>query len=212
MSEDTDMNAQVNPGVATSEVTGNTVPQVETNDLAQGGSGMTPPGFSPGGDSQEDGSASSDISDVVYDEHGNELVDLNHSPELLKKRAGKRARRVAKAARRASKLQASQREPVLGSSSEPKEKAPYFKVASRLDSYELARVMELRKSFHDQSSITGASTPPFQTVDSFIEKMQSRNPSVYNFTKLSDDFVITRPDDLVPLMRASDTLLRLWTP
>jgi hypothetical protein len=47
MSDDTDMNAQENPDVATSEVTAHPVPQVETSDLAQGGSGMTPPGLSP---------------------------------------------------------------------------------------------------------------------------------------------------------------------
>jgi hypothetical protein len=96
---------------------------------------MTPPGLSPGEVSQEDDS--SDISDVVYDEHGNELVELNYSPELLKKRAEKRARRAAKTARRASRNQGIQQGPA--------EKAPYLK--SELGSQELARISELRRSF-----------------------------------------------------------------
>jgi hypothetical protein len=68
MSDDTDMNAQVNPGVATTEVTVPTVPQVGTTVHAPGGTGNTPPGYSPKGeDTHEEGSASSDMSDLVLD-------------------------------------------------------------------------------------------------------------------------------------------------
>jgi hypothetical protein len=210
MSEDTDMNAndQAEPGVQNTEAAATTAPQVNTSVHAQGGTGMTPPGHSPQGeDMQEEGYASSDISDLALDEQGHELVDYNYSQEQLEERAQKRERKRARlaalAARQASNNQGTQRVPA--------EKAPYLKVAPELSNEKLARVLELKRSFQDQSSIVNISSPPFWDVEGFINEMHSRNPPIYNFTKLSEDYVFARPDDLMPLLQAYDTLLSLWS-
>ncbi len=187
MSEDTDMNAQANPGVATTEVTVSTVPQVEPSVHASRGTGNTPPGYSP--QAEEEVYASSDISDLALDDEGQVLVDNNYTPEQLdmraQKRTRKRARLLAEAVKQASNIQGTQRVPA--------EKAPYLKVAPELNAEQLVRVMELRKSFQAQSSIIDYSSVPFWDVEGFLNSMRARDPPLYNFTKLSEDFVFARP-------------------
>ena len=161
MSEDTDMNAQAMPGVQTTEAAAPTAPQVETSVHAPRGTGNTPPGYSPlAEDMQEEGYASSDISDLELDDQGQVLVDYNYSPEQLEERAQKRERKRARlaalAVRQASNNQGTQRVPA--------EKAPYLQVAPELSDEQLVRVLELKRSFQDQSSIVNISSPPFWDV------------------------------------------------
>ena len=85
-----------------------------------------------------------------------------------------------------------------------------MRMSAELNAEQKLHLQSLQAEFAQHDDLSCDLTVPACTVDEFIQRMNSEQ--IFNFTMLNDDYVIARPDDLVPLLRASKTLLQLWSP
>ena len=89
-----------------------------------------------------------------------------------------------------------------------------FNPQGELSDKDLQTLRDLRV----QHQIEGAFSPewnpdvPTCTSDFFLDKMHNRETPCYLFHKVNEEFVMMRPKDMLPIIRASDLFLSLLAP